>query len=36
MQALIKATPVNGALLTVGDIDQLPLVGPGQALADIV
>jgi exodeoxyribonuclease V alpha subunit len=36
MQALIKATPVNGVLLIVGDIDQLPLVGPGQVLADIV
>jgi exodeoxyribonuclease V alpha subunit len=33
MQALIKATPDNGVLLIVGDIDQLPLVVPGQVLA---
>jgi ATP-dependent exoDNAse (exonuclease V) alpha subunit len=36
MQALIKATPDNAALLIVGDIDQLPSVGPGQVLADII
>src|SRR5450756_505585 len=36
MQALMKATPDNGALLIVGDIDQLPSVGPGQVLADII
>jgi ATP-dependent exoDNAse (exonuclease V) alpha subunit len=34
MQA--KATPDHAALLIVGDIDQLPSVGPGQALADII
>jgi exodeoxyribonuclease V alpha subunit len=36
MQALMKATPDNAALLVVGDIDQLPSVGPGQVLADII
>jgi len=36
MQALLKAVPDNSALLIVGDIDQLPSVGPGQALADII
>ena len=34
MQALMKATPDDAALLIVGDIDQLPSVGPGQVLAD--
>jgi exodeoxyribonuclease V alpha subunit len=32
----LKATPDNAALLIVGDIDQLPSVGPGQVLADII
>ena len=36
MQALMKAIPDNAALLIVGDIDQLPSVGPGQVLADII
>jgi exodeoxyribonuclease V alpha subunit len=36
MQALLKAAPDNAALLIIGDIDQLPSVGPGQALADII
>ncbi len=36
MQALMKATPDEAALLIVGDIDQLPSVGPGQVLADII
>ena len=36
MQALLKAVPDNAALLIVGDIDQLPSVGPGQVLADII
>ena len=36
MQSLLKAVPDNGALLIVGDIDQLPSVGPGQVLADII
>ncbi len=33
MQALVKAIPENAAVLIVGDIDQLPSVGPGQVLA---
>ena len=36
MQALMKAVPDQAALLIVGDIDQLPSVGPGQVLADII
>ena len=36
MQALVKAIPGDAALLMVGDIDQLPSVGPGQVLADII
>lgn len=36
MQALLKAIPDGAALLIVGDIDQLPSVGPGQVLADII
>ena len=36
MQALMKAVPVKAALLLVGDIDQLPSVGPGQVLADVI
>ena len=36
MQALMKAIPDRAALLIVGDIDQLPSVGPGQVLADII
>ena len=36
MQALLKAVPDTAALLVVGDVDQLPAVGPGQVLADII
>lgn len=36
MQSLLKAVPSSAALLIVGDIDQLPSVGPGQVLADII
>jgi exodeoxyribonuclease V alpha subunit len=36
MQALLKAVPDNAAMLVVGDIDQLPSVGPGQVLADVI
>jgi exodeoxyribonuclease V alpha subunit len=35
-QALMKAVPDHAALLIVGDIDQLPSVGPGQVLADVI
>jgi exodeoxyribonuclease V alpha subunit len=36
MQALMKSVPDRAALLIVGDIDQLPSVGPGQVLADVI
>ena len=36
MLALLKAVPDSAALLLVGDVDQLPSVGPGQVLADII
>ena len=36
MNALLKAVPEHAALLLVGDVDQLPSVGPGQVLADII
>ena len=36
MHALLKALPNRAALLIVGDIDQLPSVGPGQVLADVI
>ncbi len=36
MQALLRAIPDHAAMLIVGDIDQLPSVGPGQVLADII
>jgi exodeoxyribonuclease V alpha subunit len=36
MQALLRAVPDYAALLVVGDIDQLPSVGPGQVLADVI
>lgn len=36
MQSLLKAVPDSAALLIVGDIDQLPSVGPGQVLADLI
>jgi exodeoxyribonuclease V alpha subunit len=36
MFALVKAIPAKAALLLVGDVDQLPSVGPGQVLADVI
>ena len=36
MNALLKAVPSHSGLLLVGDVDQLPSVGPGQVLADII
>lgn len=36
MNALTKAVPAHAGLLLVGDVDQLPSVGPGQVLADII
>jgi len=34
--SLIKALPPHASLLLVGDVDQLPSVGAGQALKDII
>jgi exodeoxyribonuclease V alpha subunit len=36
MRALLRALPDEAALLVVGDVDQLPSVGPGQVLSDII
>jgi exodeoxyribonuclease V alpha subunit len=36
MHALVRALPHKAALLVVGDVDQLPSVGPGQVLADMI
>ena len=36
MNQLLKAVPSTAALLIVGDVDQLPSVGPGAVLADII
>lgn len=33
---IIKSIPTHASLLIVGDIDQLPSVGPGSVLADII
>lgn len=36
MNALMNAVPERTAVFFVGDVDQLPPVGPGQPLADII
>jgi exodeoxyribonuclease V alpha subunit len=36
MHQLLRAIPDNAAVLLVGDVDQLPSVGPGAVLADII
>jgi exodeoxyribonuclease V alpha subunit len=36
MHALMRAVPDRAAVVLVGDVDQLPPVGPGQVLADII
>jgi exodeoxyribonuclease V alpha subunit len=36
MNKLLSAVPDKAALLLVGDVDQLPSVGPGAVLADII
>ena len=36
MFALLKALPTKSGLMLVGDVDQLPSVGPGRVLADII
>lgn len=36
MNSLLRALPVSAGLLLVGDVDQLPPVGPGTALRNII
>ena len=36
MNAMLKALRAESALLLVGDVDQLPSVGPGQVLKDVI
>ncbi|MGP1925122.1 MAG: ATP-dependent DNA helicase, partial [Arsenophonus sp. NEOnobi-MAG3] len=36
MNKLLRALPNHSALLFVGDIDQLPSIGPGNVLSDII
>src|SRR5271166_2434936 len=36
MRAVFRALSERAALLLVGDVDQLPSVGPGQVLADVI
>ena len=36
MAALLRALPDHAALLIVGDADQLPSIGPGQVLSDLI
>ena len=36
MHALLKAVPAGAIVLFVGDIDQLPSVGPGNVLGDLI
>jgi exodeoxyribonuclease V alpha subunit len=36
MHALLKAVPPHARLILVGDVDQLPSVGPGSVLMDLI
>jgi exodeoxyribonuclease V alpha subunit len=36
MASLVRAVPARAALALVGDVDQLPSVGPGQVLRDLI
>jgi exodeoxyribonuclease V alpha subunit len=36
MEALLSALPDHARLVLVGDVDQLPSVGPGQVLSDLI
>jgi len=36
MASVMKALPDTAGLILVGDVDQLPSVGPGQVLADVI
>ncbi len=35
-RSTVEAVPIAGQLLLVGDVDQLPSVGPGRVLADLI
>jgi len=36
MASVVKALPDKASLILVGDVDQLPSVGPGQVLGDVI
>jgi len=36
LNKLVQAVPRHGCLVLVGDVDQLPSVGPGSVLADVI
>jgi exodeoxyribonuclease V alpha subunit len=36
MRDVLRAIPKNGMLVLIGDVDQLPSVGPGRVLGDII
>jgi exodeoxyribonuclease V alpha subunit len=36
MNAITKAIPPRSGLLLVGDVDQLPSIGPGRVLGDVI
>jgi exodeoxyribonuclease V alpha subunit len=36
MSSVVRALPGNASLLLVGDVDQLPSVGPGMVLGDLI
>ncbi len=36
LDSVLKALPRRAGLLLVGDVDQLPSIGPGQVLADLI
>jgi len=36
MNNLLRALPINASLLLVGDVDQLPSVGPGMVLKNLI
>jgi exodeoxyribonuclease V alpha subunit len=36
LHAIVRALPESAALMLVGDVDQLPSVGPGDVLGDII
>ncbi len=36
LDALVSAVPLTSAVLFIGDVDQLPSVGPGQVLLDLI